>query len=203
MDDIEGLRERKKRETRLALSQAAIRLCVQRGWDNVSVADIAAAANVSERTFRNYFAGKAEAIAASQLERAFQTADDLRARPADEPLWDALITAVVMQYDAPVADDPSGWADGVRQVLSEPAVQGEVLKINAAALEELALAIGERAGLDAQVDLAPRLLAAVVAGATGAVVGHWLYNDLRGSVAPRLRSVLEGLRSGLSEVAES
>ncbi|HEY0806503.1 MAG TPA: helix-turn-helix domain-containing protein, partial [Pseudonocardiaceae bacterium] len=73
----DGLRERKKRETRAALSQATIRLCVQRGWDNVSLADIADAANVSERTFRNYFTSKAEAIAATHLERALRTADEL------------------------------------------------------------------------------------------------------------------------------
>lgn len=77
-----GLRERKKRETRVALSQAAIRLCVLHGWADVTVDQIAAEANVSVRTFRNYFTGKAEAIAASHLERMHRVADDLLARPA-------------------------------------------------------------------------------------------------------------------------
>ena len=48
-----GLRERQAAETRAALSLAAIRLCIQRGWENVTVDDIAAVANVSPRTFRN------------------------------------------------------------------------------------------------------------------------------------------------------
>ena len=39
------------------------------GLENVSVEDIAAEANVSERTFRNYFASKAEAIVATHVER--------------------------------------------------------------------------------------------------------------------------------------
>src|SRR3954447_13550877 len=57
-----GLRERKKQQTREALSWAALRLAVERGYGNVLVEDIAAEAGVSPRTFNNYFAGKAEAI---------------------------------------------------------------------------------------------------------------------------------------------
>src|SRR6516164_9877825 len=88
-----GLRERKRRETRAALSLAALRLCVQRGWEDVTVDDIAAAANVSPRTFRNYFSTKAEALAAGHLERMLRIADELRARPAGEPLWTAIINS--------------------------------------------------------------------------------------------------------------
>src|SRR5215813_10140300 len=80
--DNEGLRQRKRRETRAALNQVAMRLCIQRGWENVTVDDIAAAANVSPRTFRNYFSTKAEAVAAGHLERMLRIADGLRARPA-------------------------------------------------------------------------------------------------------------------------
>ncbi len=59
-----GLRERKKAETRRELSAAAVRLCLARGYELVTVADIADAAGVSRRTFSNYFAGKAECVAA-------------------------------------------------------------------------------------------------------------------------------------------
>jgi len=193
----DGLRERKKRETRAALSQATIRLCVQRGWEDVSLADIADAANVSERTFRNYFASKAEAIAASHLERALRTADELRARPVDESLWDAIKAAVVAQYGGGASGvEPAVWLARIRVILAEPAVRGEVLKADAIAQEELATAIAERTGLDMAEDVYPRLAAAVVSAGNATVLTRWL-RDPHGSVVPLLESALDQIRAGL------
>ncbi len=57
-----GLRERKKRETRAALTAAALRLALEKGPDNVTVEEISEAADVSVRTFFNYFSHKEHAI---------------------------------------------------------------------------------------------------------------------------------------------
>ena len=194
-----GLRERKKRETRLALSRAAIRLCLQNGWDNVTAEDIAEAANVSVRTFRNYFSGKAEAIAASHTARAMRIADDLRARPAGEPLWDAIVDAVVAQF-APGGDTTSGdrrWRDALMILFAEPALQGEILKANAAAQAALAEVIAERTGTDADRDIYPRLAAAVVGSASAMAVEYCLRADDPPTLGPLLRRVLADVRAGL------
>lgn len=60
MDSEEGLRERKRRETRALIAGAAMRLFMRRGFDAVSVTEIAAAAGVAGKTVYNYFPVKAE-----------------------------------------------------------------------------------------------------------------------------------------------
>lgn len=63
MTDAPGLRELKKRQTRAAISRAALELTVDRPYAEVTVAEIAAAAGVSRRTVSNYFSSKAECFA--------------------------------------------------------------------------------------------------------------------------------------------
>jgi AcrR family transcriptional regulator len=197
-----GLRERKKRETRLALSLAAVRLVAERGWDNVTVEDIAAAANVSDRTFRNYFDSKAHAIASRHLDRTLQVVDELRARPADEPLWDAVAHAMTVHYGPPAGGrrrgSPGGHGgdpDAIRRALADPAVQGEILKANVVAQAELAKVVAERTGTDADRDLYPTLAAAAINAATGVAIQHAM--TTRASLAGTLREVFHQIARGL------
>ena len=57
-----GLRERKKRRTRQALRQAAVRLFLERGFEATTIADITAAADVAPRTFFSYYPTKEDVV---------------------------------------------------------------------------------------------------------------------------------------------
>jgi AcrR family transcriptional regulator len=83
-----GLRERKKHETRQRLRTAALQLVAERGIDRVTVEDIAEAADVSTRTFFNYFSSKEESVVGSEPEWLEHVAAVLAARPeGEEPLF--------------------------------------------------------------------------------------------------------------------
>ena len=167
-----GLREQKKEATRAALSWAAIRLIVERGYDRVLVEDVAAAAGVSPRTFNNYFGSKAEAVAFRHLNRCLRVADVLRERPAEEPLWTAIAQAVIAQFVpgpeviASPMTEPQAWAAGLRLMVAVPAIQAEALRASSTAESALAEAVAERTGTDPRTDIYPRLVAAAVLAAS-------------------------------------
>lgn len=199
---VSGLRERKKQQTQEALSWAALRLTVERGFSHVLVEDIAAEAGVSPRTFNNYFSSKAEAIAWRQLNRARATARRLRERPADEPLWESII-AVQLEQAGGEHDEPDPqWTAGVRLMLTDPALFGEYLKANAATEQELAAAVAERTGTE-PTDMYPRLVAAATGAAHRTATDHWLHADPPVPLRPLIREALRLTAAGLPDPSVS
>ena len=164
-----GLRERKKVATRDALSAAALRLALQHGPENVRVEDIAEAAGVSPRTYNNYFSSREQAIVATiEAERALRIGAALRARPADEPLAEAVVEAVVEQY---VTDGEPG-EDLLELIASAPRVRAKFLALSAGSEQPLTSAIAART--DGGHELAPAVLGAAVSAAARVAAERWL-----------------------------
>ena len=67
-----GLRELKKQRTRATLVDSAARLCARQGYEQTTVDQIAAAADVSPRTFSRYFPNKEAVIGAAPTQRRFK-----------------------------------------------------------------------------------------------------------------------------------
>ncbi|MFI5775635.1 TetR/AcrR family transcriptional regulator [Nocardia sp. NPDC051570] len=159
-----SLRERKKLDTRRALSDAALELAFERGLDNVLREDIAARAGVSVRTFNNYFSGKWEALAYRQVDRLRRSTDILRSRPADEPMWTALTESVLApleaEIDAAGHGPPTAKQLAVIRALFD--VPGAHAAITAGLQDDFVAAIAERSGTDPHHDLYPRLAAGMV-----------------------------------------
>ena len=82
----EGLRARKKRETRDRIAQTAMRLFLERGFDRVPVAEIARAAEVSEKTVFNYFPTKEDLVFWNSEDKLAERADAIRQRVPGVPL---------------------------------------------------------------------------------------------------------------------
>jgi AcrR family transcriptional regulator len=166
-DSDVGLRDRKKIATRDALSAAALRLALRDGPDNVRVNDIAEAAGVSPRTYNNYFQNTLQAICiAIASDRALRVGMAVRARPTEESLATAVITAVTEQY----ASNPGLTKETVKLIASAPALSEEYAKTVAALEQPLAAAIEARIGSG----LRARVLAAAVSAATRVATENWL-----------------------------
>src|SRR5262249_7996511 len=125
-----------------------------------------------------------EAIAWRHLDRARRMAGLLRARPPGEPLWESITCAVVAQAGGECASPEPEWIAGVRLMLSEPELQGEFLKADAAAERACAVVIAERTGGDADRDLYPRLVAAAIGAAVRGSNEQWLCAEPPGPRAP-------------------
>ncbi len=193
-----GLRERKKLATRHALSSAALRLAVERGIENVTIEDITAAANVSLRTFRNYFASKHEAISAIGADRARRIGASLLQRPPGEPLWEALSNAVLQHYEGTDQAFGKETMAALRLILDSPAMRGEYLKINFQIQNALAAAIAQRTGTDAVADMYPQILAGAVTVASQVAVRRWYAADPPVPLRPLLELALKQLASACS-----
>jgi len=195
---VSGLRERKKLAVRRALSSAAVRLAVERGLENVTIEDITAEADVSVRTFGNYFSGKYEAICALGTDRARRIGAELLARPASEPLWEALVNSMLAHYEGADRAPDGEWLAGLKLVLTAPAIRGEYLKVNAEMQEVLAAAIATRARIDPSRDMYPQILAGAVIAAAQVAVRRWFAADPPVPLRPLLRLALDQLATACS-----
>ena len=81
----DGHRARKKAETRSRIAEAAARLFAARGYDDVTVVDVARAAEVAEKTVYNYFPTKESLVLDRDEEEIARLLAVLRCRPADVP----------------------------------------------------------------------------------------------------------------------
>ncbi|BAU85077.1 tetR family transcriptional regulator [Streptomyces laurentii] len=173
-----GLRERKKRATREALREAALRLAVERGPDRVRVEDIAEAAGVSPRTYNNYFASREQAIvSAVTADREARIAAAVAARPADVRLADAVTDAVVERFTRAGEHEQRALLlittnAALRDAFLD-ATAGIEPPLAAVLAERLAVRLGERLGGDAEAPAA-RVLAASVAAAVRIALEGWL-----------------------------
>jgi AcrR family transcriptional regulator len=97
-----GLRGRKKEKTRDALATTALRLFAARGFDHVTVEEIAAECDISARTFFRYFATKEEVLFADADQRLVGVVAAMRREPPSAPpirALEAAVRTIVPEYE--------------------------------------------------------------------------------------------------------
>lgn len=169
-----GLRARKKRDTHRALADAGQELVRERGLDQVTVEDIAAAANVSVRTFFNYFACKEESIVGVDEEVLAELAEEILERPEDERPIDVLRAVLV---DAAGDSMLRRWQVRNELVARYPALLPRHLAATVQVEEALARAFAQRGGRDRAVDPRPAIFVAAALAALRAGLAWWEQSD--------------------------
>jgi AcrR family transcriptional regulator len=156
-----GRRERKKAATRRALSEAARRLFLERGFDKVTVAEIAEAADTAVSTlFVHFPAGKEALILGDGAEREEALAAAVRDRPRGTSILQALRDFLATR--GPFEADPGEEARQVTElVVTTPALRAYARAMWTDNEESLAKVIAAETGRDAD-DLSLRLLARYV-----------------------------------------
>jgi AcrR family transcriptional regulator len=192
----EGLRDRKKRQTRRALGHAAVRLVAEHGLDHVTVEDISAAADVSPRTFFNYFAGKEDAVLGPDPDAGPRLRARVLAQPADLSAAAAVREALLEEVAAELADDREFWLQRMRLVQQYPVLMAKGFSGGEAVERELVAGIAERVGLPAD-DTYPLLLGAAAGAAFRVAVVRWANTDAPLHVL--LAETVDMLAAGLAD----
>jgi AcrR family transcriptional regulator len=204
-----GMRERKKQRTRDLIRETAVRLFMERGFDRVTVAEIAREADVSEATVFNHFPTK-EDLVYGRME-AFEQAllDAVRNRPPGQSALEAYADFVFsirgLMADVAAGEQIAAWA---RLVLESPALvsrEHQVFAHHTGALARL-LAEETRAGPD---DLTPWVAANTLIGLHRALLEYVRRQALAGRSNPALsravrrqgKQALAVLERGLGDYA--
>jgi AcrR family transcriptional regulator len=157
---VAGLRERKRQQTRERLTRAAMALFLERGFEATTLDDIAAAADISRRSFFHYFASKEDVVFAWHEETTAALIAAVEARPAKE----SMLTAAENAISAMVRQLEPGEAIAMARLKRDnPALQARD-QVKYEKLERaLAMALEKRAGKPEK--LQARLVAMIATGA--------------------------------------
>ncbi|MGI5323622.1 TetR family transcriptional regulator [Actinomadura nitritigenes] len=128
MDERTGLRERKKRRTRHAIATAALRLFAERGYEETTIADIAAAADIAPRTFFGYFPSKEDVVFAEVDDRLAEVAERLAGRVPGESPIQTIRRGVVDVLEAIVSEHGEYGAVQISLILERPGLQARALQ---------------------------------------------------------------------------
>jgi AcrR family transcriptional regulator len=174
----EGLRERKKRQTRQYISDVATGLFLERGFEAVTVAEVADAANVSVNTVYNYFPAKEDLF----LDRSKGVIDRLsrwvRGRRDGESAARAVLRELREEVEtvSPRIGLMDGYAKFMKVIQDSPALRSRMWAIGQEVLLDLERTLREETG-SADDDMTPALMAGQI---------NWLHGTVMAAIGQRM-----------------
>lgn len=165
-----GLRERKKLKTRIAIRDATYRLIEEQGYEATTVEQIAEAAEVSASTVFRYFPTKEDIVLTDEYDPLLE--DELRARPADEPIVESLRHVLRRAVSLGFTEEPEISRLRTRLMIEVPAVRSRLLESMSVTGRMLCRVIAERTGRDAG-ELEVRVFAMGLIAALTETAAYW------------------------------
>jgi AcrR family transcriptional regulator len=172
------------------IESAAISLFAERGYDSVTVEQIAAAAGTSPRTFFRYFGSKDEVLMRDQQRRFERLYEAFLAEPPGPDVRGALHRALLVMA---AGDDENADDVAIRSaaIATKPGLVG--LDSMSRWSEPIVKLVAERLGIDPNRDPRPQVM--VLSALVGVAVGYgmWGNKGFKGSVTPHVERALAAL----------
>jgi AcrR family transcriptional regulator len=191
-----GLRERRKQEARQAISGVAMAMFAAKGFDEVTISQVADAAGVSKMTVTNYFPRKEDLV----FDRAEVIIGSLAAAAAARAPGDSLLVAIRRDYaDRLAAGDAVPTAPFAQMVRSSHVLTSRAREIADLREQALADAIAAETGTD---DPQQRIVAAQLASVHRVLFGEGTRRSLAGQPRDEIYQVLTAAASRAFDLLE-
>ncbi len=191
-----SLRERKKQQVRRRFQRIALELFDERGFEHVTVDDIAERAEISRSTFFRYFPTKEDVLIGRADEHLEELRDAFVARAPDEPVLRSLrhsLEALAASYEA----ERSDFVAMRRIAQDHPSILARGLEHQAAWEETFAELLADRLLDTAGPGLRSRVVAGAVMAAIRVAIDEWLAEDGRRDLQALIGEAFEVLGDGL------
>ena len=200
-----SLRERKKLATRRLLRRAALELVAERGLANVTVEDIAEAAEVSPRTFFNYFPSKESVLFGGDTDRAAELREGIAVAAPSGSALDA-VRVVLTRDSETMADelrslggDPADWLRRMKVARTDPHVRAAHAAQMAMIERAIAEGLAARLGADQETDPYPGVVAAAAVSVVRACLSFWAGSGGATSLGQLIDEAFLSLAAGFPE----
>jgi AcrR family transcriptional regulator len=194
-----NLHEQRRRSTREALRRAALVSFAGKGFANVTVAELAREAGVTERTFFRHFPTK-EAVLFQDYETQVEwLSEALAQRPASESVFDAVLASVAsFPHDLEVVRQA---ATARTELISAERIAGHLRVVQSSFAGVITDFIKKRYSNTSDIDLVAEVAGATLAAALVVAVENWGSNGCTGDLAEITATAMNLVRSGLAPLS--